>query len=541
MSSAFRSRVAQVLGQERVRGNIRRAMDGLVQKRQAAFPDPLELEQLRDQGAAIRDQSLAHLPDLLQQLEARCTENGIQVHWAEDAHVANRLIISLLAARNAKALLKGKSMVSEEIGLNRALESEGFEPVETDLGELIIQLAGDHPSHIVAPAVHKDRHEVAALFADCLPAEPVDEPEAAPGAVNGKTPSPTMGGSESLAARASAESKTGQGSAPEIELEASPEHEAPKAQDARLAEIERLTARARRLMRERFRGVRAGLSGVNFAVAETGTLCLVENEGNGRMSTTAPDLHIAIMGLEKVIARLDQLPPLLTLLTRSATGQPITTYVNLISGPRRADERDGPHEVHLVLLDNGRSRIHQDSELRLTLRCIRCGACMNHCPVYTRIGGHGYGTVYPGPIGAILEPQLQGLTQMGELSEASSLCGACAEVCPVRIPIPSLLNRLRHERAEGRSLAGSGRPGLQRWLWLAWAFVYASPSRYRLVQRGATQLVRRMGAQLPVGPWGRSRAVPKIAPRTLHQLAARAGFADTGRSGATAQARRESG
>ena len=490
MSTAFRSRVSQALGRARVRGNIRRAMDGLVQKRSAAFPDPLELEQLRDQAAAIRDQSLANLPNLLEQLEARCSENGIQVHWAEDAASANRLIIDLLSARDAQALLKGKSMVSEEIGLNRALESAGIEPVETDLGELIIQLAGDHPSHIVAPAVHKDRHEVAALFADCLPAEAGDEADAAPVAEPG----------------------AGAGAAP----------------DERLAEIERLTARARRLMRERFRNLRAGLSGVNFAVAETGTLCLVENEGNGRLSTTAPDLHIAIMGIEKVIAGLDQLPPLLTLLTRSATGQSITTYVNLISGPRRADERDGPHEVHLVLLDNGRSRIHQDAELRLTLRCIRCGACMNHCPVYTRIGGHGYGSVYPGPIGAILEPQLQGLEEMGELSEASSLCGACAEVCPVRIPIPSLLNRLRHERAEGRSLAGSGRPGLQGWLWRAWAFVYADPLRYRLLQQLATGVLRRLGAQLPLGAWGRSRSAPRIAPHSLHQLAANAGFADAG-------------
>jgi L-lactate dehydrogenase complex protein LldF len=519
MSSAFRRRATQALGRVRVRGNIRRAMDGLVQKRLAAFPDPHELEQLRDQAAAIRDQALARLPELLEQLEARCTANGIQVHWAEDADAANRLIIGLLNERNADALLKGKSMVSEEIGLNRALEAEGIEPVETDLGELIIQLAGDHPSHIVAPAVHKDRHEIATLFAEHLSDETRGEYGRQLDAGGGHGHSPEEG-VEAPGARSADQSEGTAGTRPMAGRVPS--------EEARLAEIERLTAQARRLMRGRFRQVRAGLSGVNFAVAETGTLCLVENEGNGRLSTTAPDLHIAIMGVEKVIARLDQLPPLLTLLTRSATGQPITTYVNLISGPRRGAERDGPHEVHLVLLDNGRSRIHQDLELRQTLRCIRCGACMNHCPVYTRIGGHGYGTVYPGPIGAILEPQLQGLQQMGELAEASSLCGACAEVCPVRIPIPSLLNRLRYDRAQGRGIAGGGRPGLQGWAWRLWALIYRSPQRYRRSQWVATRLLRRLGEQLPVAAWGHSRSAPRIAPRTLHQLALEAGFLEPG-------------
>jgi L-lactate dehydrogenase complex protein LldF len=242
------------------------------------------------------------------------------------------------------------------------------------------------------------------------------------------------------------------------------------------------------------------------------------------MSTTAPDIHIAVMGIEKVIARLDQLPPLLTLLTRSATGQAITTYVNMITGPRRAGERDGPHQVHLVLLDNGRSRIDRDPELRTTLRCIRCGACMNHCPVYIRIGGHGYGTVYPGPIGAILEPQLQGLDACGALPEASTLCGACAEVCPVRIPIPRLLNRLRHERAEGRAVPGSRRPGRQAWIWQAWAFVHRTPARYRWLRQFGIRLLRPFNDQLPLGAWSRSRCAPRIAAVGLHRLARDAGF-----------------
>jgi L-lactate dehydrogenase complex protein LldF len=391
----------------------------------------------------------------------------MQVHWAETGEQANRIVLDILRRSGASALLKGKSMVSEEMGLNERLTAAGIEPVETDLGELIIQLAGEPPSHIIAPAVHKDRQEIAALFRARLPGAPAGE------------------------------------------------------------RIEDLTAAARAYMRSRFHGIAAGLSGVNFAVAETGTLCLVENEGNGRMSTTAPDVHIAVMGIEKVIARLDQLPPLLTLLTRSATGQPITTYVNLISGPRRSDEKDGPRELHLILLDNGRSRIRLDAELAATLRCIRCGACMNHCPVYARLGGHAYGTVYPGPIGSILEPQLQGLAVRGELAEASSLCGACAEVCPVRIPIPSLLNRLRQESVEARTHSqvvgkGSRRGRVEARLWALWSWVFGKPGRYRTFARWATAL--RMLQPSRLGPWTRTREVPRLAPKDLHHLAREHGF-----------------
>jgi len=470
VATELRARIETALGRPQARGNIRRAMDGLVAKRAAAFSDPAELEWLRDQGRELRDHALSRLPALLQQLEARCSANGIQVHWAEDAAEANRIIVGLCQTHGADAVLKGKSMVSEEIGLNEALSAAGIEPVETDLGELIIQLAAEPPSHIVAPAVHKDRAEIAALFQRHFP------------------------------------------------------DQAPNAEGA---DIEGLTALARRILRERFRTLRVGVSGVNFAVAETGTLCLVENEGNGRLSTAAPDVHIAVTGIEKVVARLEHLAPLLTLLTRSATGQPITTYVNMISGPRRDGERDGPREVHLVLVDNGRTGIYADPELRETLRCIRCGACMNHCPVYVRIGGHGYGTVYPGPIGAILEPQLQGLARAGELAQASSLCGACAEVCPVRIPIPRLLNRLRHESVAARSLP-HGRRGAQRLLWRAWTQVHASPRRYRWM----TAIAGRSGFLLSgplarlLGPWTRTRTPPALASRSLHALARREGFSD---------------
>lgn len=464
MRTELRSRVAQALGRERARFNIRRAMDGLIVKRRAAFPDDTELEQLRDQGEAIREHALANLPELLEQLERQCSANGMQVHWARDADEANAIILDIVRRHEGRAVIKGKSMVSEEIGLNAALSAEGIEPIETDLGELIIQLAQEHPSHIVAPAVHKDRREVAELFGRHYPSEPYSE------------------------------------------------------------DIEQLTALARRIMRERFKGTRIGLSGVNFAVAETGTLCLIENEGNGRMSTTAPDVHIAVTGIEKVVARLEYLAPLLTLLTRSATGQPITTYVNMISGPRKANELDGPHEVHLVLLDNGRSRIHADPELRATLRCIRCAACMNHCPVYVRIGGHGYGTVYPGPIGSILEPQLQGLERQGELAQASTLCGACAAVCPVRIPIPQLLNRLRQDYARRKPSEGSPSPGRERLLWRIWAMAHTHPSVYRQ----GTWLLRRLRRLIEpwLGPWTESRATPRIAPKSLHALAREEGFTD---------------
>ncbi|MCB2264230.1 MAG: iron-sulfur cluster-binding protein [Candidatus Thiosymbion ectosymbiont of Robbea hypermnestra] len=460
---------AQALRDQRMRGNIRRALDGLAAKRQAAFSDRDEWTRLQDQGRAIRAHALSRLPELLEALERQCTANGIRVHWAETCDQANRLVLDILRQHQTRMLVKGKSMVTEELGLNAFLEAQGIEVVETDLGELIVQLTGERPFHIIAPAIHKDRQQIAELFRARFPDIPYSE------------------------------------------------------------DAETLTATARRILREKFRSALAGLTGVNFAVAETGTLVLVENEGNGRMCTTAPEVHIAVTGIEKVIPRLDQLPPLLTLLTRSATGQPITTYVNLIGAPRRAGELDGPKEVHLILLDNGRSRLCADPELQATLRCIRCGACMNHCPVYTRLGGHAYGTVYTGPIGSLLEPQRQGLAVAGALADASSLCGACSEVCPVGIPIPDLLRRLRAEgigagaksHVPGR---GSRRKLGPATLWRLWAWLHADPSRYRLM----SGLLSKTGGLLPrlVTPWNRSRLPPRLAPENLHRLARKAGFTE---------------
>jgi len=461
----FLASSTRALGDAQLRRNFRRAMDGLMAKHAAVFPDPAEWTRLRALGAAIRAKNLLKLPELLEQLEKNLTSNGITVHWARTTAEANQVVLRLLEARGVKALVKGKSMVSEEMGLNHFLEEHGIESLESDLGEYIIQLDGEMPSHIIMPAIHKNKDQIARLFSQ-------------------------------------------------------------KIKNAKYTEeVDELTAMARAVLRRKFFEAQAGLSGVNFAVAETGTLCLVENEGNGRMSTHVPPLHIALMGLEKVVERLEEVPPLYSLLTRSATGQAISTYFNLISGPRSGGEQDGPREVHLVILDNGRSRIYQDPELRVTLACIRCGACMNHCPVYTRIGGHAYEAVYPGPIGSILTPQVEGVGLRHELPHASSLCGACAEVCPVQIPITHLLIRLRREsghKLPGSTVLGAGeaRSGLEALAWSVWGWVLGHPRVYRLSTWFATRFWRLLPAGAPVlKAWTRSRHKPRAARRSLQEMA----------------------
>lgn len=462
----FKVRVVSALKNERVKKNFRSAMDGLMTRRLDMFPDPEELENLRFKSMAIRANALSKLPELLEKLEQKCTENGIQVHWAQTTEEANNIVLDIARKHNADNIIKGKSMVSEEMGMNHFMEEHGVECLESDLGEFILQLAEEPPSHIVAPAIHKDRYQVAKLFQEKFPEIPYTE------------------------------------------------------------DIDQLTESARTILRDKFYKASIGLSGVNFAVAETGTLCLVENEGNGRMSTTAPPVHIAVTGIEKVVEMLEDVPPLLSILTRSATGQPVTTYFNMITSPRKAGEKDGPKEVHLVLLDNGRSDIYGDEELIATLRCIRCGACMNHCPVYVRIGGHAYGTVYPGPIGTILEPQKEGLDEHGELTQASSLCGACGEVCPVRIPIPSLINRLRHEGNQTKDStvkgAGSRRKKSEAMIWKGWAMAHSSPGMYRLGTKSATVLRGLIPSKL--GAWTKVRSAPKLAAKSLHQLAKEKGI-----------------
>ena len=377
-TEGFRARAKDVVENPFLRQSFRGAMDFLIGKRAAQFPSPEELESLRTLGEQIRQYNLGKLPALLLQLEENLTRNGIQVHWAETPDEANAIILGICQRHSAKLMIKGKSMVSEEIELNHACEAAGIDAMESDMGEYIVQLAGEKPSHIIMPAIHKTKEEIARLFHEKVPG--VDYTD----------------------------------------------------------NVDELIQIGRRVLREKFLVADIGLSGVNMAVAETGTLCLVENEGNGRLSTTAPPVHIAITGIEKVVEKLAHVPPLLSLLTRSATGQNISTYFNMISGPRQPGEKDGPTEVHLVLLDNGRTQAYADEQLRKTLQCIRCGACMNHCPVYTRIGGHAYGTTYPGPIGKIISPHLLGLEATANMASASSMCGACGEVCPVKIPIPEM-------------------------------------------------------------------------------------------------------
>ncbi len=464
----FQRRIDKSLHNQQARRSFRSTMNGLMERRAVQFPEDTELQALRDQARAVRANALTRLPELLERLEQRLTENGIQVHWAETAEQANELIYRILNEAGAKSVVKGKSMVSEETELNHYLEQRHIEILESDLGEFIIQLAHEPPSHIVMPAIHKSRQEIAALFHQHFP-----------------------------------------------EL-------------AYTEDVDELTLSARRILRGKFEKADAGISGVNFAVAETGTLCLVENEGNGRLSTTVPKLHIAITGIEKVVEKLSDVPPLLNILTKSATGQPITTYFNMISRPRQPGEKDGPEAVHLVLLDNRRSQIRMDEELLDTLRCIRCGACINHCPVYVQLGGHAYGTTYPGPIGSVLEPQRLGLDRIGALTSACSLCGACGEVCPVQIPLPKLINRLRAESVNAqRSSAqiegkGSLRKPAEAYAWILWRFLYSKPRIYRIFLWLATRLRGLTPSNL--GAWTKYRRAAKPATRSLHELARQEGF-----------------
>jgi L-lactate dehydrogenase complex protein LldF len=459
----FKARSKAVLDNPGQRKNFRGAMDFLQAKRRAQFTDQEELQGLRELGASIRRYSLANLPRLLEQLEANLTANGVKVHWAQNAEDANAIALQIAQRVNAKRIIKGKSMVSEEVGFNHAMEAAGIEAFESDMGEYIVQLAGEAPSHIIMPAIHKTKQEIAQLFADEVPGVTYTE------------------------------------------------------------DVDALIQIGRDVLRRKFADADIGLSGVNFMVAETGTLCLIENEGNGRMCTTVPKVHIAITGIEKVVEKLDHVPPDLSLLTRSATGQSVTTYVNMISGPRKADEKDGPEEVHLILLDNGRTQAYADDELRATLQCIRCGACMNHCPVYARIGGHAYGTTYPGPIGAIISPHMLGLEATYPLAFASTLCGACNEVCPVKIPITDILVRLRNEaqakpETEDATLRGSGaaRTVAASTVWSMWSQVYSKSGLYKLaswfMSRGRSLSPSEQGA------WTRSRTPLVPAPKRLRDL-----------------------
>ena len=388
-TEAFDENARAALGDVQLRGALRKATSQFATRRLAAAKGLHNWEQLRTEARAIKDEVLLHLDEYLLEFVMNAERSGALVHWARDAAEANQIVCRLSRDRGARKLVKSKSMVTEEIHLNDALEAEGFEVIETDLGEYIIQLAGETPSHIIAPAIHKTKQQIAELFTAKLGMEPTDD-------------------------------------------------------------VDRLTSVARQVLRQRFAEADVGISGVNFGVAETGTILILENEGNIRLTTSLPKTHIAVMGIEKILPRFADLDVFLKLLPRSGTGQQLTTYQSLITGTKRTTDDEGPDELHIILLDNGRSRMLAHPVTRQALACIRCGACLNACPVYQQIGGHAYGSVYTGPIGAVITPQLVGFDKTSQLPYASSLCGACREVCPVKIDIPELLLHLRAEITEGR-------------------------------------------------------------------------------------------
>ncbi len=420
-------------------------------------------EALRERAHAVKRETMARLDEMLSLLEARVTEQGGQVHWARSAEEANRMIVHLAETHHVRSVVKGKSMATEEIGVNDALSRSGIDVFETDLGEFIIQLAGEPPSHIAAPAIHKTRRQVSALFTRHFGAEPTDS-------------------------------------------------------------IPEMTRFARRVLRERFLAADMGITGVNFAVASTGTIVLFENEGNIRLTTSLPRLHVAVMGIEKVIPTLEDLDVFLRLLGRSATGQKLPSYVSLLNGPRGPGERDGPEAFHLVILDNGRTRILEDPELRETLYCIKCSACLSFCPVYLQIGGHAYGWAYSGPIGSVLTPQLVDRKQARDLPYACTLCGACAEVCPVKIDLPRLMIALRRRYREDPEWA-SRVPLMERAGMRIYGRILEHPALYRLAsllarigqipfQRGD----RLMGLPSPFKGWAENHTVRPLARRSFRIL-----------------------
>jgi L-lactate dehydrogenase complex protein LldF len=439
------------LADAQLRSNLGKATRHIRRRRAEVVRELPDWEQLRSAGAAIKERTLRHLDEHLVALEEAVRGAGGTVHWARDGAEANRVVVDIARSHGAREVIKVKSLVTDEIDFNEALEAAGIHPVETDLAELIVQLSDDTPSHILVPAIHRNRAEIRELFmAKLHTGELSDEPEA-------------------------------------------------------------LTAAARTHLREKFLSVPVGISGANFAIAETGSVCVVESEGNGRMCTTLPEVLVTVMGIEKLLPTWQDLEVFLQLLPRSSTGERMNPYTSLWTGVRAGD---GPREFHLVLLDNGRTNVLADEVGRQTLRCIRCSACLNVCPVYERVGGHAYESVYPGPIGAILTPQLRGLDQAGSLPYASSLCGACYEVCPVAIDIPSVLVHLRR-----RVVEETGRPRDPEHVSmraLAWAF--SSPRRFALAQRlaraGNGPLAHLPG---PLSGWTQSRELPEVPAQTFRQ------------------------
>ena len=462
-SRAFKANAHRALGDATLQDALGFMMrEGFAVRRTKAVARLPEFEALREEGRAIKDHVLANLDTYLEVFERNVVAHGGQVHWCRDAAEARAAVLGVCRRLEARIVTKGKSMVGEEIAINEALEAAGMTPVETDLGEYIIQIRHEPPSHIVAPAVHLAKEQVAESFRathrDLDPARPLGEPR-------------------------------------------------------------QMLDEARAVLREKFLAADVGITGANFLVAETGSSIIVTNEGNGDLTQTLPKAHIVLASIEKIVPTLEDAATLMRLLARSATGQEFSTYTTISTGPRRGDDADGPGEYHVVLVDNGRSAM-LGTEFQDMLRCIRCAACLNHCPVYGAVGGHAYGWVYPGPMGAVLTPTLLGVSEAGHLPNASTFCGRCESVCPMKIPLPAMMRHWR-EREFAQRLS----PKTQRWGLRAWAFVAQRPALYRAVSALAARTLGAMAKgrgrfrALPLaGGWTDKRDLPAPEGRSFMSL-----------------------
>ena len=467
----FRSAASRALADVRLQQAHEVVYNGFHRARLAAAGETDNWEAQRELGKAIKDHTIANLDYYLDMLATNVEKNGGHVYFARDAADANSYVRGIAQTNDVKTVIKSKSMVSEEMGLNHVLEADGVEVVETDLGEYIVQLADEAPYHIIAPAIHKSKEQVADLLAE-------------------------ESGSE------------------------------------RRETAEQLTRQAREMLREVFQRADMSVTGANFAVAETGSIVLVTNEGNGRMATSMPRVHVAAMGMEKLVPSAADLSAMLRILIRSATGQRISCYVTMVNGPRAYDEEDGPEEFHLVIMNNGRDRLLRDELLRESLNCIRCGACMNSCPVYRKVGGHSYGWVYPGPIGSIVSPVLTGLRDGAKLPAASSLCGACHDACPVKINIPRMLLELRSQTAQGDPDPAQRASGVaERLTWKAWRQGMMSRRRFEAgssVGKIVSSPLKKDGwlrkVPPPISGWTDSRDFPAPAKQSFGKW-----FAERGR------------
>jgi len=457
-SMHFKARAGAKLADVRLQGALKKLQGNFVKGRADRVAELDNFSDIRDAAAAIRDRALANLDVYLETFERNATARGAVVHWAETHDEVNRIVREIAAQHGVRKVIKSKSMVTEECGLNDALIAAGIEVVETDLGEYILQLAQEPPSHIVAPVVHKTRDEVSDLFAE-------------------------------------------------------------KHQLSRKTDIPALCREAREQLRPHFLSADMGVSGANFVIAETGSTLIVTNEGNGRMVTTLPRVHVAITGIEKVVPTLEDVTTLLRLLPRHGTGQSITNYISLTTGVRGAGDLDGPEHFHVILVDAGRTKLI-GGDMQEMLRCIRCGACMNHCPVYQSVGGHAYGWVYPGPMGSVLTPTYIGLENARDLPNAATLCNQCGVACPVKIPLPELLRKLRERQFEQGLKPWYEVAGLKAWGWLA-----QHPTLYGLMMRIQARALKLMANEqgmirsLPFGGgWTDRRDLPAPEGRTFREL-----------------------